>query len=349
MRLLFISYWGIEEGLTKATVIPHVKLLSHYKKISKIYLVSIERNSGVNPRIISKKIIHKPLLSKSLSLKKVGQAIDFIQIPRNLTTYCRDLSIEKIIARGTLAGTIAYKVSMKTKIPFYVESFEPHADYMMETGVWKKTSFKYIQQKKWEIGQTTNASGIMTVADEYTKILKNRYPSIKNIMTVPCAVNPDKFKFNLEDRKVIRKQLGINSKKVIGIYVGKFGGLYFDIYKLKFLTDLFSFFEDFGLLILTPVPEDHVISAFSSINISTENLIIRNVQHDKVPEFLSASDFGLSLNKSFDSGKYLSPVKIGEYWANGLPVLMTEGIGDERNFLEKEKGGVLFNEKNLLF
>ena len=52
------------------------------------------------------------------------------------------------------------------------------------------------------------------------------------------------------------------------------------------------------------------------------------------------------MNKTFQSGKYLSPVKIGEYWANGLPVIMTEGIGDENDFLENEMGGVLFNVKN---
>ena len=70
--------------------------------------------------------------------------------------------------------------------------------------------------------------------------------------------------------------------------------------------------------------------------------------HNDVPMYLSASDFAISLVKPFASARFTSPIKHGEYWANGLPVLMTEEIGDERNFLEKEKGGVLFNEHNLM-
>jgi glycosyltransferase involved in cell wall biosynthesis len=348
MRLLFISYWGIEEGLTKATVIPHVKLLSQYKKISKIYLVSIERNSGVNPRIISKKIIHKPLLSKSLSLKKVGQAIDFIQIPRNLTSYCKDLSIEKIIARGTLAGTIAYKVSMKTKIPFYVESFEPHADYMKDCGVWKKWSLKYLFQKKWEKDQIQNASGIMTVSSGFSNILKNRSDQKPNIITVPCAVNVSEFEFNTNDRVKIRAELGIGENKKVAIYVGKFCGLYINKNELNILEPIFKYFSDMHLIILTSNPKNELEEIFFSFMDAKQRLHIFNVPHRNVSGYLSASDFAISLVKPFHSAKYTSPIKHGEYWANGLPVLMTEGIGDERNFLEKEKGGVLFNEKNLM-
>ena len=347
MNLLFISYWGIEEGLTKASVIPHVKILSSYDEITKIFLVSIERESKVHPVFISEKIHHLPIMSKSGSLKILGLAFDFIRIPEILKTLCREKGIEKILARGTLAGTMAYKVSKMTNIPFYMESFEPHADYMKETGVWRKSGIKYKQQKRWELDQINNASGIMTVTDGYTNLLTDQFASLRNILTVPCAVDPDKFKFSALDRADIRKQLNINPKKVMGVYLGKFGGLYLDINELKFLNDVFRYFEDFGLMILTPDPEDHVRVSFDSINLTDEKIVIRKVLHDDVPKFLSAADFGLSLNKRFPSGKYLSPIKIGEYWANGLPVLMTEGIGDERNFLEKEKGGVIFNENNL--
>ncbi|HEY4651975.1 MAG TPA: hypothetical protein VIG72_11210, partial [Pontibacter sp.] len=47
--------------------------------------------------------------------------------------------------------------------------------------------------------------------------------------------------------------------------------------------------------------------------------------------------------KPYPSARYCSPVKIGEYWASGLPVLLTEGVGDDSDIIKNEGGGALFN------
>jgi len=37
-------------------------------------------------------------------------------------------------------------------------------------------------------------------------------------------------------------------------------------------------------------------------------------------------------------------MKIGEYWANGLPVVLTRGVGDDSAIIERERfGGALFD------
>jgi hypothetical protein len=348
MNLLFISYWGIHEGLTQATVIPNIKILSHYKSVHKVILITIERDNILKPEFITEKTKHIAISSKSNLLPFFGGIIDFIKIPNTLKKFCADFRINKIIARGAPAGALAYLVSRKTGIPYFVESFEPHADYMKDCGVWKKWSLKYIFQKKWEKDQIQNASGIMTVSSEFSNILKNRSDQKLNIITVPCAVNISKFKYNPRDRIMIRRDFGIPENQNVGIYVGKFGGLYMDLNEIQILEPLFNFFPDLNLIILTSIPKYEIDIKFSSYMNSNQKLHTLFVPHCEVPKYLSASDFAISLVKPFHSAKYTSPIKHGEYWANGLPVLMTEGIGDERNFLENEKGGALFNENNLM-
>jgi glycosyltransferase involved in cell wall biosynthesis len=348
MNLLFISYWGINEGLTQATVIPNVKILSHYNSIHKVILVTIERGKVPIPEYLSDKTEHIPIQSKSNSVPFFGKIIDFITIPRTLKKLSRYYQVDKIISRGAPGGALAYLISKKTGIPFFVESYEPHADYMMESGVWKKWNLKYLYQKKWEKEQFQNASGIMTVTDGYTNILNIKSNRKMNIITVPCAVSDSEFRYNPADRFKIRNDLGIKKDQNVGIYVGKFGGLYIDINELNILESLFKYFSDLYLIILTSNPRYEIEIKLSSLLNSEQNLYILNVPHNEVPKYLSASDFAISLVKPFHSAMYTSPIKHGEYWANGLPVLMTEGIGDERNFLEKEKGGVQFNAHNLM-
>jgi len=348
MNLLFISYWGINEGLSQSTVIPNVKILSQNKSVNKVVLVTIERGKLPKPEYISDKTEHIPILSKSNSIPYFGKILDFITIPKTINKFCTTFQINKIIARGAPGGALAYKISKKTGIPYFVESFEPHADYMKDSGVWKKWNLKYIFQKKWEKKQCQTASGIMTVSEGFTNILNDRSIQELEIMTVPCAVDVSEFKFNPTDRFRIRKELGIEKNQKIAIYVGKFGGLYIDKNELNILVPMFRYFPDLHLIILTSNPKNEIEKKLSSYMDPEHRLYIFNVPHNDVPMYLSASDFAISLVKPFASARFTSPIKHGEYWANGLPVLMTEEIGDERNFLEKEKGGVLFNEHNLM-
>jgi len=348
MNILFISYWGINEGLTQSTVIPNIKILLQNRSIYKVILITIEREEIPKPVYISDKTEHIPILSKSNSIPYLGNILDFITIPRTINKLCAVFKINKIIARGAPGGALAYMISKRNDIPFFVESFEPHSDYMKESGVWKKWSLKYLFQKRWEKKQCQTASGIMTVSEGYTKLLTNRLHREIKIRTVPCAVNMADFKYNLTDRIKIRKDLNLKDDQIVGIYVGKFGGLYIDLDEINKLRPLFEYFENLNLIILTSNPVHEVRTAFDPIIKSKENIFIKNISYNEVPKFLSAADFGLSLNKRFQSGRFLSPIKHGEYWANGLPVLMTDGIGDESSFLEEEKGGVLFNEHNLM-
>ena len=68
MNLLYISYWGIEEGLTQATVIPHIKILSHYDATKKIILVTVERGGKSGTQFISDKTVHIPIRAGTFSL-----------------------------------------------------------------------------------------------------------------------------------------------------------------------------------------------------------------------------------------------------------------------------------------
>ena len=330
--------------MTQATVIPHVKILAQFQKVDKIYLITIERNTYEKTEFINEKIRHITFHSRRHPVPLWDKLSDFIKIPRILTRLIKKHHIEKIIARGTPAGALAYIVWNSTKTPFYVESFEPHADYMLETGVWPGWDPRYIFQKRWEKKQLQYSSGLMPVAENYTKEII-RKDATKKIFTMPCGVDWNFFRFNEDDRVRVRSELNISDQKVL-IYTGKFGGIYMYDETFKLFKQIKTYFGNLFLIILTPDADQDMTDRIADSWGQADSYVIKQVRHTDIPAYLSASDFALAIYKQFNSSQFLSPVKIGEYWASGLPVLLTRGVGDETNFIEREGGGALLDIDN---
>lgn len=64
--------------------------------------------------------------------------------------------------------------------------------------------------------------------------------------------------------------------------------------------------------------------------------------HLEVLDYLSAADFTFATVKSAPCRLFCSAIKIGEYWASGLPILPTPGVGDDSAISEAEGGGAVF-------
>ena len=344
-NILFLCYWSLEDNLVTATVLPRLRVLQQFKCIGKIFLVTIEREPGLNIDLSPtefNKVLHQPIFPKNCYYNALTKINDFVVIPKILNQLVKTQNIAIILAHGAPAGALAYKVCQKAKIPFYVSSFEPHAQYMAESGVWSRYGLKYRYQKKWEKDVIKTAKGVMPVAENYTEKLLAMGVSADKVFTVPCSVATETFRFCDKNRNRIRENLGFDNN-MVGIYVGKYGGLYYNeeaflIYQQCFLT-----IPHFRLIILSPQPQEEILQQLKRYKIDFLKVYVASVSHELVPAYLSASDFAFATYKPGPSKKYLSPVKVGEYWANGLPVLLTEGVGDDSDIIKKEGGGAVFN------
>jgi glycosyltransferase involved in cell wall biosynthesis len=267
---------------------------------------------------------------------------DFIQLPAAIVGLIKEHDIAAVFCRGALAGAIGYLVHRKTKMRYAVESFEPHADYMRESGIWAVWDLRYLTQKYWEKKQMQTASCLMPVSNQYSDFLIKAGVDKRKLLTMPCAVDTKRFALKMEARVSTRKALGLADDVVTGIYVGKFGGLYFD----SEAFDIFSFarksFSKFHLIILSPDNKNVIESKLSKAGYLCGEFHINHIPHSEVPSYLSASDFAFALYKPGFYKRFLSPVKVGEYWASGLPVLLTDGIGDDHLIIKEQNIGSVF-------
>ncbi|MDX5421199.1 MAG: glycosyltransferase [Hymenobacteraceae bacterium] len=150
------------------------------------------------------------------------------------------------------------------------------------------------------------------------------------------------FRYDSISRNRLRKQLSWTNQ-IIGIYVGKFGGLYYEREAFMLFKRCFRSFSQFRLIILSPQEHEGVKEKFQEVELGSDQVLIATVSQNQVPDYLSAADFAFATYKPGAFKRFLSPVKIGEYWANGLPVLLTEGVGDDSDIIKNEGGGALFN------
>jgi hypothetical protein len=345
-RIVFIGYWSKHDGLTAATIFPWLKTMQMSDEVEQVIFCTIERDRKLVkkfelPKELTK-VSHHPLYPINTKFSLLTKISDFIQFPKVIKDLVHNFKATGLIAHGTPAGALAFKTWKKTNIPFYVSLFEPHAAYMLESGTWSRFGMKYNFQKYWERQQIKYAEGIMPVAQGYTDLLLQQGVSQDKLRTVPCSVQIDEFQFNIEFRKKIRAQFGWENNTV-GVYAGKYGDLYYDDEAFQIYKQCFDQIPDFKLIILSPQPSKNIYQKLNKHNIDVSNVWVGSVLHQEVSKYLSAADFAFATYKQSNSKKYLSPVKVGEYWANGLAVLLTEGIGDDSDIIKKEGGGALFN------
>jgi glycosyltransferase involved in cell wall biosynthesis len=353
MRILFLSYWGLEDPLTVSTVLPHIQVLQERADVEHVLLVTIERGAAAlqppafRPSFAAGKVTFVPLCSPPGRNLLVTKTDDFLRFPRTLAHLVQQHRIELIVGRGAPAGALAYLVWQKTKTPFVVESFEPHADYMLESGVWQRYDPRYLFQRYWEGKQKQLARGLMPVAENYRQQLIQEGVAAQQIVTVPCSVNLGAFAYDAMAGQRVRQQLNFPAEAVVGIYVGKFGDIYYDAeaYEL-FRAAATHFGERFRLIVLTPNPLEEVRAKLAVVGLDSGRSFVTKAAHHEVPSYLSAADFAFAPIKPAECRRFCSPIKVGEYWANGLPVLLTEGVGDDSDIIKQEGGGAIFNLKH---
>ena len=264
---------------------------------------------------------------------------------RRIAVLCAKKQINVLWARGSMAGAMAYRLHKRLHIPFVVESFEPHASYMHAAGVWTCYDPRYLLQHHWEQQQKKYAWKLLPVTHGYATRLKKEGVPVKRLHVLSCTVSAKTFAFSAEARRVRRKALGLSEKDILGVYVGKFGQLYL---APKEAAQFFASLRGAGLhalklLILTPQVPSIIASELQRVGFSSSHYCLKKVAHQQVPDYLSAADFAFSLHRVLPPMRYISAIKNGEYWANGLPILLPKGVGDDYEIVTQEGGGVCFS------
>lgn len=116
MRILFLSYWGLHDGLTTSTVLPHVRVLLERPDVAAVRLVTIEGGPpaalplALAPEFPAGRVSFEPLRSRPRRSVLLNKLEDFLRFPNELIRQVEAFKPDFILARGAPAGSLAYLV-----------------------------------------------------------------------------------------------------------------------------------------------------------------------------------------------------------------------------------------------
>lgn len=344
---MFISYWSVDEPLTSSTIIPYLRLMSAHPNISDVVLVTVERGGpGRLPALDEiPGVVHLPFQVRWPWAGPFSKADLFVRMVFQLVRRVQRDRIDLLDAKASIAGAIAHLVRLFCGVPYMVESFEPHSEYMVGCGVWSKRGLYYWVSHVLEKAQKRSAELLVTVTWNYRSRLIDQGVPPERVKVIPSVVDTVRFAYDLGDRERIRTSLGWSMDAPVGIYVGKFGGLYYDQEAFTVFRRAFDLFgPDLRLIILSIEDKDSILGRLRAAGIAEESVHVRSASHEEVPYWLSASDLAFSTIRQMEAGLYQSPVKNGEYWANGLPIILTDKVSDDHRLIrENPWAGALFD------
>ncbi len=159
------------------------------------------------------------------------------------------------------------------------------------------------------------------------------------ISVIPCAVDIAQFAQARVDRDRLRVQLQLTNKRVL-VYCGALQRYQMPHEGARLFAAILKAEPSAHFLVLTRETSQMAI-IFKHMNVPRESFTILAVAHDEVPRYLGAADAGLLLRERCKVNEVASPVKFGEYMASGLPVVISEGIGDYSSLVQNQGVGVV--------
>ena len=346
-NILIFTQWSFKDALIQTYTLPYIDIIR--EAISpgrKIILVTAEQasialskeeNDQVNKdwKKRNMQLLSEPY--KRFGLRKLFASVGNLS---KIIGIIRKEKIKTIHAFCTPAGGIAYILSKLTGADLVIDSYEPHAEAMVENGTWKKGGLAFRILFSLEKKQTRKAKALIGTTAGMKQYAAEKYGvQVKNFFVKPACVDLEKFSPKEKNVHLLR-ELELENK-IVCVYAGKLGGIYFKAEVFDFIKACYdNWIDEFRFLMLTNASREEIDAECSRVGLAPEVVLSRFVFHNEIPGYLTLGDFAINPVKPVPTKKYCTSIKDGEYWAMGLPVVISRNISDDSAIIEQENIGV---------
>jgi hypothetical protein len=347
-NILFICPWGLDDGITKAYVIPYIRMIMKLSPESEVHLSTEERCDRINReglRTASAPEYHG-ISTIPFIYQKYGP-LKFVVLLFKLFRLIKIVKKNRVRVVHTFctpSGVEGYLLKKFTRCKLVVDSFEPHSEYMLEAGVWKKRTFAYRFLKYFELKQVSSADVVIVTTPQVPIFLSKTHRwELQAFFVKPACVDINLFKYDPHFRLAYREEMSIKDH-IVGIYVGKIGDFYLSDEIFEYISNAVDFWgQRFHFIFLSPGNLDAIKIGISKFKIPDAQVTIQSAPHAKVAKYLSVADFALSSYKPSPAKVCCTPIKHGEYWSIGLPVVIPAGISIDSDIIAREKIGYVMS------
>jgi glycosyltransferase involved in cell wall biosynthesis len=342
VHVLYVVYWGALEPLGRALVLPAVKRLAALGP--RITLVTFDKPAdaarpadvqdadaalaAAGVRWLSLRYHKRPQVPATTFDVAHGVA-------RGVAERLRDRP-DVVHARTFVGGLVGLPLSRLTgaRLIYHNEGFYP--DEMVDGGFWAEGSRPHRIAKALERRLYSRADAIFSLSRRGKEVIELLDPvrtSGTRVEVVPSCVDLDHFK--------PREPVAEGNGRLRLVYVGSVGG--------RYLVDRMGAFARLAresapgtrLDVITAAESAAVRAALSASKLPEDAWASKFVPYDRLPDELGVHDAGFCFHSHGLSAAGGSSTKVGEYWAMGIPVIATPGLGDVDEIIARERVGVV--------
>lgn len=341
MNCLYISYTGLMEPLGQSQVYPYLRGLSDEHQIHLLsfersrHLEDTERFEQAQQKIRRADLEWTPLRYHNRP-SLPGTAWDLIQGYGHGSRILKENDIDAIHGRGHIPTFLAMALAQRHDQDLVFDMRGFWADARVDGGHWSTRSPVYRAVKHLEERSLGTASNVVVLSHEARDVLVDRWgldPS--RVHVIPTCVDLDLFE--------PRPDLDPDAPTTMG-YVGSATGKYGFEHVARAFSILKEREPEARFSILNEGSHDRIRTILRDHAIPLEDVHLRALPHDEVPDAIGRMDIATYFLPSTFSAKANSPTKLGEFLAMGCPCLTNRGIGDIEAIVGNNDVGVLVDE-----
>jgi hypothetical protein len=346
-KILFVTQWQYDDALVQTYTLPYVDIV---KKITRALCYLVTTGKGNSEVKITERegirIIELPDPTR-------GGRMQWFKNISILNNFVKKEQITLIHTWCTPAGAIGAILKMRnSKVKLVLDSVEPHAEAMVECNIWAKGGIKFRGLFFLEKLQFKKADYLIFAATEMDKYIKSKFGLTVLGDVKPACVDLSLFSDKLLKSPELIRKLNLEGK-VVCVYAGKFGGFYLEDETFQFVKQCEEYWgkDKFRFLALSNASDEYMNEKVAKFNIQPATVLKLFVPYKEVSEYMGLADFAFSAYKPVPSKRYGTPIKNGEYWALGLPVVIPPNISDDSAIIEKHYAGAIlmgFAQENYL-
>jgi glycosyltransferase involved in cell wall biosynthesis len=187
----------------------------------------------------------------------------------------------------------------------------------------------------------SDADRIFAVSEPLADYLAETYDVPREeIRVVRPLVDTTHFRVDEVARQALRQELQLREDDLVLVFSGGYASWQLPGVMAQLALAVRQADPQVVLLILSPDGERYRQVALEA-GLPESALRVQAVPHDLMPRYLAAGDAGLLLREPSPVNRLSGPVKFAEYLACGLPVVISDGVGDASERVAREHAGVV--------
>jgi glycosyltransferase involved in cell wall biosynthesis len=313
----------------------------------------LNKHAGASITLVAFISVHDFGKNRKRIKKEISRAIVVPMLPRMSSFGFNALMLwailvftgqRSIIARNVLACNLALRLKKYLKLKVCFDGRGAIAAEWNEYDVVPLASWKE-RIHQWERHAVNQSDWRIAVSSRLVTYWAERYHYTGSRHSViPCTLNSE-FKSSLLTQQLItdaRTRFNFTDQDIVLVYSGSTAGWQSFSLLHSFLKNVIESDNRIKVLFLS-ANDDNIVRLQNEFPGRIQQQF---VNHHEVTGVLMACDFGILIREKSVTNKVASPTKFAEYLSAGLPVLISNEIGDYSEFVLHHACGYVISDES---